>query len=159
VARSACGETVVRCAGPRLERIAAGVKADAFSYLLFLRLMPIIPFWLVNIAPALVGVRLRTFVGATALGIVPATVTFTLVGAGLDSVLRAEGAAYRKCLAAGWPDCHLQFGLHAVLTPQVVGALVALGVLAMIPLILRLRRTRGTARTGIEQHRPAKTLL
>lgn len=159
VARTACGEAVVRCAGPRLGRIAAGVKADAFSYLLFLRLMPVIPFWLVNIAPAVVGVRLRTFVAATALGIIPSTVTFTLVGAGLDSVIRLEGAAYRQCLNAGWPDCHLHFGLHAVLTPQVICALAALGALALIPLIVRLRRGRGPAATGIEQAGPAKHLL
>jgi uncharacterized membrane protein YdjX (TVP38/TMEM64 family) len=158
VARTACGEAVVRRAGPRLGRMAAGIKADAFSYLLFLRLMPVIPFWLVNIVPAVVGVKLRTFVGATAIGIIPATVTFTLVGAGLDSVIRREGAAYRQCLASGWPDCRLHFGLHAVLTPQVLAALAALGALALIPLILKRRRIRNGAGASIEQSRAAKNL-
>ena len=58
VARSAFGEYVVRRAGPRLSKICDGFCADAFSYLLFLRLVPLFPFFLVNLAPALVGVRL-----------------------------------------------------------------------------------------------------
>src|SRR5215471_3971056 len=52
VARTACGSNAGCRAGPRLSRIAGGLKADAFSYLLFLRLIPVFPFWLVNLAPA-----------------------------------------------------------------------------------------------------------
>src|SRR5262249_39813488 len=62
IARTACGESLIRCAGSRAESIAEGLRSDAFSYLLFLRLVPIFPFWLVNLAPAVVGVRLATFV-------------------------------------------------------------------------------------------------
>jgi len=139
-ARGACGEGVMSRAGPRLMKIAEGVRADAFSYLLFLRLVPVFPFWLVNLAPALVGVRLRTFVGATVLGIIPGTFAFTLVGAGLDSVIRAQGAAYRACLAAGRSGCRLDFDMYAALTPQLLVALAALGVVALIPMIIRRRR-------------------
>lgn len=142
VARAACGPSEAPRAGPRFSRIAAGLKADAFSYLLFLRLMPVFPFWVVNLAAAVLGVELRTFVTATAVGIIPGTITFTLVGAGLDSVLRPQGAAYRHCLAAGGLDCHLGFDMHAILTPQVVAALAALGLLALIPLLVRRWRTR-----------------
>jgi uncharacterized membrane protein YdjX (TVP38/TMEM64 family) len=143
VARSACGEALVRRAGPRLTKIAEGVRADALSYLLFLRLVPVFPFWLVNLAPALVGVRLGTFVLATALGIIPGTFAFTLVGAGFDSVIRAQGADYRGCLAAGRSDCRLDFDIYAALTPQVIAALLALGVLALIPAIIK--HCRGAA--------------
>ncbi len=146
LARSACGEAVAARAGPRLAKIAEGIKADAFSYLLFLRLVPLFPFWLVNLAPAIVGVKLRTFVSATALGIIPGTFTFTLVGAGLDSMIRLEGAAYRACLAAGRSDCRLGFDPHAALTPQLLAGLGALGVLALIPMIIKHRRVR--ARLG-----------
>ena len=59
VARSACGESLVRRAGPLACKIADGFRADAFSYLLFLRLVPAFPFFLVNLVPALVGVKLR----------------------------------------------------------------------------------------------------
>ena len=62
---------------------------------------------------ALCGVRLATFAAATALGIIPATFVFAFLGAGLDSVIAAQEAAYRACLAAGRPDCRLEFHLHA----------------------------------------------
>ena len=68
---SACGENLVRRAGPLACKIAAGFRADAFSYLLFLRLVPAFPFFLVNLVPALAGVKLRTFIAATAIGIMP----------------------------------------------------------------------------------------
>ena len=57
IARSACGEWLTRRAGPFAAKLAEGFRADAFSYLLFLRLVPF-PFWLINLAPALFGVRL-----------------------------------------------------------------------------------------------------
>ena len=147
VARTACGSSAARRVGPRLSRIAGGLRADAFSYLLFLRLMPVFPFWLVNLASAVLGVELRTFVAATVIGIIPGTVTFTLVGEGLDSVLGPRGVAYRRCLAAGGHDCRLGFDMHAILTPQVIVALAALGVLSLIPILVRRWRARlaGTA--------------
>jgi len=60
IAKSAVGEHLVRRAGPLAEKLARGFRADAFSYLLFLRLVPIFPFWLVNLVSALCGVRLAT---------------------------------------------------------------------------------------------------
>ena len=63
VAKSACGEKPVRRAGPLACKLADGFRADAFSYLLFLRLVPAFPFFLVNLVPALAGVKLPTFVG------------------------------------------------------------------------------------------------
>jgi uncharacterized membrane protein YdjX (TVP38/TMEM64 family) len=73
IAKSAIGEYFVRRAGRLAEKVAQGFRADAFNYLLFLRLVPIFPFWLVNLVPALCGVPLATFVAATALGVIPAT--------------------------------------------------------------------------------------
>jgi uncharacterized membrane protein YdjX (TVP38/TMEM64 family) len=137
IARSAFAAYVVRRAGPRLTRIVDGFCADAFSYLLFLRLVPLFPFFLVNLAPALVGVRLPVFVAATAIGIIPATLVFASVGAGLDSVIRAQDAVHQSCIASGRSDCQLDFALSAVLTPQLVGALVALGLLALVPVIVK----------------------
>ena len=63
--------------------------------------MPVFPFWLVNLAPALFGVRLRTFVAATVIGIIPATFSFAFLGAGLDSVVSAQEVAYKACVATG----------------------------------------------------------
>jgi uncharacterized membrane protein YdjX (TVP38/TMEM64 family) len=148
IARGALGEHLVRRAGPLAQKLARGFRADAFSYLLFLRLVPIFPFWLVNLVPALAGVPLATFSAATALGIVPATFAFAFVGAGLDSVIAAQQAAYRSCLAAGRIDCRLEFHASAAITPELLAGLVALGVVALIPVVvkqLRRRRTNGAS--------------
>ncbi len=145
IARSALYDYVQRKAGPRLAKLSDGFKADAFSYLLFLRLVPVFPFWLVNLAPALLGVRLGTFVLATALGIIPATFAFAFVGSGLDSLLAAQESAYRACLAAGHSDCRLDFDLKAAVTPQLVIALTALGILALVPTLVRRWRSRSVA--------------
>jgi uncharacterized membrane protein YdjX (TVP38/TMEM64 family) len=145
IARSAVGEYFVRRAGPLAEKLAQGFRADAFSYLLFLRLVPIFPFWIINLVPALVGVRLATFATATALGVIPATFVFAFLGAGLDSVIAAQDAAYRACLAAAHPDCRLDFHLKEAITPQLIGALAALGVLALIPVAVKRLRARSRA--------------
>jgi uncharacterized membrane protein YdjX (TVP38/TMEM64 family) len=137
ITRSAFGEYVVRRAGPRLSKIVEGFRADAFSYLLFLRLVPVFPFFLVNLAPGLVGVPLSAFVAATSIGVIPATFVFALVGAGLDSVITAQEAAFQGCLAAGRADCKLDFDPGAALTPQLLSALVALGLLALVPVVVR----------------------
>jgi uncharacterized membrane protein YdjX (TVP38/TMEM64 family) len=145
IARSAIGEYLVRRAGPLAQKLAQNFRADAFSYLLFLRLVPIFPFWLVNLVAALSGVRLATFAGATALGIVPATFAFAFVGAGLDSVIAAQQAAYRSCLAAGRADCRLTFHMNAAITPELLAALAALGVVALIPVVVKRWRNRNRA--------------
>ena len=90
-ARHALAGPLAALAGPWLHRLRAGLARDAFSYILALRLMPVFPFWLVNLAPALLGVRLAPFVAATAIGIVPGSLVFASIGAGLDSVIAAGG--------------------------------------------------------------------
>ncbi len=147
IAKSALGGWLVRRAGPRVETVAAGFCADAFHYLLFLRLVPLFPFCLVNLVPALCGVRLRTFVLATALGIIPGTFAFAFFGAGLGSAVTAQLDAYRACLAAGRADCKLGFDPSAAATPQLIAGLVALGVLALVPIVVRRVRAARAPRT------------
>jgi uncharacterized membrane protein YdjX (TVP38/TMEM64 family) len=148
IARTAFGEFFVRRAGPRLKRIVAGFRADAFSYLLFLRLVPLFPFFLVNLAPALVGIPLATFIAATALGIIPATFVFAAVGAGLDSAVRAQEALYAACVAAGRSDCRLDFHAGAAATPELILAFTALGLLALVPVLVRRFYTRAPGTAG-----------
>jgi len=142
VARSAFGGRMLRRVGPRAEKLGEGFRANAFNSLLFPRLVPLFPFWLVNLAPALFGVPLCTFVLATLLGIIPGTFAFSFVGAGLDSVLAAQEKAYMACLEAGQAGCRLDFDPKAVLTPKLLGALVALGVVSLIPVVAKRWRTR-----------------
>jgi uncharacterized membrane protein YdjX (TVP38/TMEM64 family) len=151
IARTAAGDFLVRRAGPAVEKLADGFRADAFNYLLFLRLVPLFPFWLVNLAPALFDVPLRTFVVATAIGILPGAVAFAFVGAGLDSAIAAQEAAFKACLATGKAGCTLDFDLHDAVTLQLIAGFVALGVVALIPIVvrrLRARRRAGTKQEG-----------
>ncbi len=142
VARTALGEPLLRRAGPRAAQLAQGFRDDAFSYLLFLRLVPAFPFFLVNLVPAFAGVRLLPFVTATALGVIPGAIVYALAGTGLDSVIAVQKDAYNTCLAAGRTACQMIFNAKDVLTPQLIGALVALGLLALVPVVVKRLRAR-----------------
>ena len=137
LAKSALGEHLARRAGPAAEKIAQGFREDAFSYLLFLRLVPVFPFWLVNLVPALCGVRLAPFSAATVIGIMPATFAFALAGSGLESAIVAQRSAYESCLAAGNAGCRLAFRAGDAFTPQLIAALVGLGLLALVPVAVK----------------------
>ena len=78
-------------AGATLARFEKGFRESDFNYLLFLRLVPVFPFWLINIVPALLGMRLRNYALATMIGIVPASIVYAGVGAGLGAVLKRAG--------------------------------------------------------------------
>jgi uncharacterized membrane protein YdjX (TVP38/TMEM64 family) len=93
-ARYLFADAARRRMGPRLRKLAAGFEADGFSYMLFLRLVPAFPFWLVNLAPALTSLGTRTFVAATAIGIIPGTFVYCYLGARL-STLRSLSDVYR----------------------------------------------------------------
>ena len=110
IARTALGDTLRARAGPSLKKMEAGFQENALSYLLVLRLIPLFPFFVVNIVPAFLGVRLRTYVIATFVGIIPGSFVFATVGAGLGSIF----------------DSNAAFTPSAALTPEVVTALVGL---------------------------------
>jgi uncharacterized membrane protein YdjX (TVP38/TMEM64 family) len=147
IAKSAFGEHLMRRAGPLAARLAEGFREDAFCYLLFLRLVPF-PFFVINLVAAVMGVRLGTFIAATAIGIVPAAFALAFLGAGIDSAVMAQETAYRSCLAAGGTNCVLDFKLKAAITPQLIGALVALGCAALIPIVVKRVRARRIARSS-----------
>ncbi|MEP7030928.1 MAG: VTT domain-containing protein [Pseudolabrys sp.] len=145
IARTALGEPLLKRAGPRAKQLALGFREDAFSYLLFLRLVPAFPFFLVNLVPAFAGVRLLTFVTATALGVIPGAAVFAFFGTGLDSVIAEQQAAHSACLAARRADCAYTFGLKDVLKPDFIAAFVVLGVLALVPVLVKRWRARKRA--------------
>lgn len=137
IARSSLGEALAAKAGPWLGKLRDGFKENALSYLLFLRLVPAFPFWLVNLAPALLGVPLRTYVIGTAFGIVPGTIAFSVAGAGLGSVVEAQNRVHEACLAAGPANpetaCPYTIDTSALVTPELLAAFALLGVVALIP--------------------------
>jgi uncharacterized membrane protein YdjX (TVP38/TMEM64 family) len=142
VARTALGEPLLRRAGPRAIKLARGFRDDAFSYLLFLRLVPAFPFFLVNLVPAFAGVGLAPFVAATALGVIPASFVYALAGTGLDSIITAQKNSHQACLAAGRSDCLMTLDAWDILTPKLLTAMVAIGMLALVPVAVKRWRAR-----------------
>ena len=101
--------------GGLAQKINEGFTQDAFNYLLFLRLVPLFPFWLVNLAPAFTNVSLKTYITATAIGIVPGTFVFANLGQNLGRISSTQD----------------------LLTPPIIGAFVLLGVFALIPVLYK----------------------
>src|SRR5207344_456760 len=85
-ARTAFADLLRARIGPWLDRVRNEFAAEGFSYLLFMRLVPVFPFFVVNLVPAFLGVSLRHYVLATLIGIIPGSFVFASVGAGLGSV-------------------------------------------------------------------------
>ncbi len=141
IARSAFGAALANRAGPALVRMREGFAEGAASYLLFLRLTPVFPFVLVNLAAAALNAPFATFAWTTIVGILPATFAFASAGAGLDSVLAAQAATFDACVAAGRAACKLAFSASAILTPQLLAAFAALGCVALLPALVRRWRT------------------
>jgi uncharacterized membrane protein YdjX (TVP38/TMEM64 family) len=129
VAKSALGNALRERAGPGLKRMEEGFRDNAFNYLLVLRLIPLFPFWLVNLVPAFLGVPLRTYVIGTFIGIIPGTFVYCLAGAGLSEIFESGE----------------DFSAANILTPTMIAALVGLAVLALLPVIHKRYRARATS--------------
>lgn len=125
-ARYALAESLARRAGPLLGRVREGLRRDGFWYLLSLRLVPVVPFWLANLAPALAGMPLAPYAAATLLGIVPGTAVYAGIGAGLGEVFDAGGR----------PD------LSVVLSPGILLPLLGLAALSLLGAWWRGRQRR-----------------
>lgn len=133
IAKSSLGDTLEKKAGPFVKKMIAGFQKDQFQYLLTLRLAPVFPFWVVNIVPALLNMRLGPYALATFLGIIPGTMAFAYIGAGLDSVIAAQEEANPGCANAG--TCSIEIG--ALVTKDLLIALGGLALLSVIPFIIK----------------------
>ncbi len=149
VVKTALGDALTKRAGPWMEKLSGGFQENAFSYLLFLRLVPAFPFFVVNIAPAVAGVGLGTYALATLIGIVPGTFAFSVLGSGLDSIITEQKNAHQSCIAEnGAANCEFALDAGALVTPQLLAAFVALGVVALIPVVVKKLRARKSATSG-----------
>ncbi|HEX4883954.1 MAG TPA: TVP38/TMEM64 family protein [Casimicrobiaceae bacterium] len=99
-ARYLFADAARRRLGATGERINAGFTDHAFSYLLFLRLVPLFPFFLVNLAPAFTSIPLRTYALATVIGIVPGTFVYVNLGQALGRIDSLSGLVSRETLLA-----------------------------------------------------------
>lgn len=111
-----------------VKTIRDGIRRDETSYLLVMRLIPAVPFFVANLVPAFVGVGLRKYVWTTLVGILPGSAVYTWVGAGLGEVF-AQG---------GTPD----FGI--ILRPAILGPILGLAALSLLPILVRKLRSRST---------------
>jgi len=124
-ARAGLADLAAR-AGPWVRRFEAGFRKDAFSYLLVLRLIPLFPFWLVNLVAGAIGLRLWVYVLGTFIGIIPGTFIYASLGSGLGSLV-GEGRGP---------------GLAILFRPEVLLPILALAALALLPVIYKRWRAR-----------------
>ncbi len=125
-AKTALGDYLRAKAGPFLRKMEEGFSENALNYLLILRLIPLFPFFIVNLVPAFLGVSLRVFVIATFIGIIPGTFVFIAVGTGLGSIF----------------DSGEEFTASGILTPEILTALIGLAILAIVPIVYKRVKAR-----------------
>lgn len=111
----------IEAGGGAAARLQAGLRENEWSVLFLMRLVPAVPFFLANLIPAFVGVRLSRFVITTFLGIIPGGVVYTSVGAGLGEVF-ARGET---------PD------LGIIFAPHVLGPILGLAALSALPIVIK----------------------
>lgn len=126
-ARFVMGDMLRAKAGPTLAKFEASFNRDALSYMLILRLLPIFPFFIVNLGAALVGVRFPVFALTTFFGIMPGTFVFASIGNGISVLLQAGQR----------PD------LGVMREPEIILPLMALALLSALPMAWRRFQARG----------------
>lgn len=118
---TAIGKWLENRATPWIKKMELGFKRDAFYYLLTLRLIPLFPFWLVNIVPALLNIPLRIFISATLIGIIPGTFIYVSVGNGLNHIFEVGG----------------KLNLGIIFTPPILLPLMGLAILSLLPVVYK----------------------
>jgi len=109
-----------------VKRLKTGLRDNEISVLFLLRLVPVVPFFVANLVPALVGVKFRNFLWTTALGIIPGGIVFTSIGVGVAEVFDRGDT----------PDLSLLWA------PQVIGPILGLAALAALPIVINAIRGR-----------------
>jgi uncharacterized membrane protein YdjX (TVP38/TMEM64 family) len=128
-AKTVLGDALRARAAPALRKMEAGFRAHELSYLFVLRLVPIFPLVVVNLAPAFLGVRLSNFVLATVLGIIPASFVYASLGHGLGYAFAEEHS--------------LDFDI--IFRPEIIVPILGLAALALIPVVYRQIRAAGSS--------------
>ena len=122
ITKTAMGDVLRSKASGFVKKMEEGFRADALSYLFTLRLIPAVPFWVLNIVPGILGLKLRDYVIATFFGIIPATFVYVSIGNGIDAVFESGETPT----------------LTGVLfKPEIILPIVGLAVLALLPVIYK----------------------
>ncbi|WP_430249964.1 TVP38/TMEM64 family protein [Neorhizobium sp. DAR64860/K0K1] len=128
--RSAFGDFLRHRVDGVIKKMSDGFRENAFGYLFVIRLAPVFPFFVVNIAAALFDISLGRFIAATFFGILPGTFAYAYLGQGVDSVLVAAQASGR------------QAQISDLVTRDITLAFFALALVALIPTLVRQIRKR-----------------
>jgi uncharacterized membrane protein YdjX (TVP38/TMEM64 family) len=124
IARTALGDPLRKRFSAQIKPMEEGFRRNAFSYLLILRLVPLFPFWLVNLAPAFLGVSIPTFIITTAIGLIPGAFVFASIGNGLNALFEAGQQ----------PDLSLS---ALIARPDFYIPIAGLVILSLIPVVYR----------------------
>ncbi|MEM9054212.1 MAG: TVP38/TMEM64 family protein [Pseudomonadota bacterium] len=131
-AKTSIGSVLKQVAGPFLSKMESGFNENALSYMFALRLIPVFPFAVVNIAPGLLGARYKDYLIATFFGIIPGTLAYTWIGAAIKGTLLEGGEVDIGALAANF-----------------IPAFAALGIVALIP--VAYKKFFGSKATKLEE--------
>lgn len=124
--KSAFAEQIANKASTWISKMQKGFKEDALAYLFTLRLIPLFPFWAVNIVPALLGVNLKTYSIATFFGIIPGSAIYVAIGSGLSKTIANNQEP----------------NLKIIFEPHILIPLIALAVIALTPSIYKKFKKR-----------------
>ena len=131
--KTAIGDMLGKRAGGFVKRMEEGFRENELSYMLLLRLIPVFPFWGVNIAAGVIGVSLRNFFIGTFFGIIPGSFVYASVG-------NAAGAAF---------DAGENVTLNGLLTkPETLAPIIGLALLALLPILLKRFSKRAASLDG-----------
>lgn len=128
VAKSSLGETLKSISGPFLSKMEEGFNENAISYLFTIRLIPVFPFAVANIAPAILGAKFRDYAFTTLLGIIPGTIAYSWIGSGLRGTL-LDAAKTGEVIDTG--------AIVSAAGKNMLPAFIALAVVAMIPVVYK----------------------
>ena len=137
-ARTLSGNWSRTLGGFDLSRMIGALEQDAASYLMFLRLTPIFPFWLVNLAAAVARVRLTTFLWTTFFGVMPGGFAFATAGEALGGILERQAGALSRLRGARLE--HVQPARRACRPRRprdFFSRSLFLGTLALIPVLMK----------------------
>jgi len=125
-ARYAFADLLRQRAGAAIKKMEEGFQENALSYMLFLRLIPVFPFFIVNLVPAFLGVRLGTYVIGTFVGIIPGSLVYASLGDGFSAIVEKGG----------------DINLGIIFEPRFLLPIVGLGVLALVPVVYKKLKRR-----------------
>jgi uncharacterized membrane protein YdjX (TVP38/TMEM64 family) len=138
IVQTSLGAAIAERASPFVKKLSGGFEEDGFNYLLFLRLVPAFPFFAVNAVAGLTKMPLRTFAIGTLIGIIPGSYAFAWLGRGFGSVIEAQRVAHDACvLKNGLANCPFEISTSSLITPQLLWAFAALGLISLIPVVLK----------------------